>query len=931
MSSAQEETAPAASSASALTRFHALFVAVLLFFFVSGACGLLYQVVWTRKLVLLFGTTSYAVSTVLSIFFLGLGAGSLWGGRLADRTTNPLRLYGFFEIIIGLWALFFVFAVNYGDGVVVFLLKAFDFSRATGITLRALLALVLLLVPVSLMGATLPLLARFVAHSSERLGQRVGGLYAMNTLGAVAGCFFTGFFLIPASGYTQTTLLGMTANVVIGLLAILLSRGADAEFAVTKPDGGMPVSRGGSAFHRGNCGLVAAFAMSGFVMLAMEVLWTRLLAIVFLGTTYAYTTMLTTLLIGIALGSAVASFLADRVRNPDFLFGGVLVAAGASCLLTLGGIADLPEKVQLLHRNTGNDWGALVRGKFLYSFGILFLPTFFSGMTFPLVVRAVSLGGERLGRDVGVLYCANTFGGVLGAAAGGFLLLPLLGAHNAIVLLSALLGLAGLAVLRLPFPARSQGPLKRFKKMSENEESDYVAGIATRLALLAIPMALMALATWRLPEDVSQSLNAGYVPADHRVLHYREGVEGTVAVTEPAGETGGTNRVLWINRVQATTSIEKGVKMNRLQGVLPLLFDRDPQRVLFMCFGSGITCGTLALTEFERIDAVEISPDVLEAAPLFAADNLGVLDRPNVVFHVDDGRNYLLTTDNRYDLITFEPMPLALAGVSTFYTREYYDLCLSRLAPGGMVSQWVPLHSLNPEVVRSLVRTFTSAFPEYCAWFINADLFLIGSNEPLRIDIQRAERRLSTPKLRHALDAVGLRDTMEVLACFLMDKAGLDAYAEAGEIMSDDRPWAEFMAPKLVYERKVPEAIAELESHVTSPVGLLAPGADAEAVAALERRHRARVHDLEALKRYYSGMAIGPDVPGGFLESLRIDPKDYNAQYYLKQVMLTQGEQLIRWEEFDKAETGLAEALTFLPGDPELTALLERARRGEVQ
>ncbi len=212
--------------------FTLLFLLVLLFFFVSGACGLLYQVVWTRKLVLLFGTTSYAVSTVLSIFFLGLGLGSVLGGRLADRTSRPLWWYGVFECIIGLWALFFIVSVTYGEGIVVALLKQFEFSRGMGVALRGLLALALLLVPVSLMGATLPLLARFVTRAATVRGMPIGALYTLNTFGAVAGCFVTGFFLVAQFGYTATTLIGAVANVAVGVLAWAVSRQRDAGEAV---------------------------------------------------------------------------------------------------------------------------------------------------------------------------------------------------------------------------------------------------------------------------------------------------------------------------------------------------------------------------------------------------------------------------------------------------------------------------------------------------------------------------------------------------------------------------------------------------------------------------------------------------------------------------------------------------------------------------
>lgn len=966
------------------TNGQSLFFAVLLFFFVSGACGLLYQVVWTRKLVLLIGTTSHAVSAVLSIFFIGLALGSLWGGRAADQTERPLRLYGWFEIAIGLWALLFLLLASGGEGAVVAILRAVGNARWSAVLLRQLLALVLLFVPVFLMGATLPLLARFVNRASVVQGLRIGALYTLNTLGAVVGCFLTGFLLLPTLGYTRATFVGACANGAIGLLALVLSRRTELPAAPARkappedesvPEEGtdvyglvegsvarlfrvVPVAEHGDllvlatdrpddpahleglaellgrpvepvaatsdeidlmlARHyappppappyrsRLDIGLVlTAFLVSGFCGLALEVLWTRLLAIVFLGTTYAYTAMLTTMLCGIALGSAAASAIVDRFRGRMALLGGAFLMTGVGCLLMLGWLAGMPEKVAELQLESGGDWAQVIRGKFFLSFAALIVPTFFLGATFPLVVKIVSSGRDTLGRAVGRLYSVNTVGGVLGAISGTYFLLPLLGTHKGIVVLAMLMAFVGVALLlRCP-----------------------VAPAYWKVILIALGAAFWAAAWLRAPEDVNASLTAGYVPEDQHVIHYAEGVEGTVVVSEPVDETDGTNRVLWINRVQATTSIEKGVKMNRLQGVLPLLFDRSPRNVLFMCFGSGITAGTLALSDFDRIDAVEISPEVLAAAPLFTRDNLGVLEKPNIAVHVDDGRNYLLTTRQTFDVITFEPMPLALSGVSTFYTREYYELCLSRLAPGGMVSQWVPLHSLNPEVVRSLVHTFIGVFPEYSAWFVNADLFLVGSNTPLQIDYAAADERLSTPKLRAALGAVGLHDTAEVLACFLMDTAGLDAYAGKGTAMTDDRPWAEFAAPKLVYERKVPDALREIASHVAEGLTILdTTHLPQTTVDRLERRHQAHRNDLKGLRHYYAGMAIDESIADDFKASLTIDPDDANARYYLKQITVAQAEAQLRWQEFDKAAALLEDALKYIPGDPDLARLLTQAR-----
>ncbi|MCX5769981.1 MAG: fused MFS/spermidine synthase [Candidatus Hydrogenedentes bacterium] len=878
--------------------------AILAFFFVSGASGLLYQVVWTRKLVLLFGTTSFAVSTVLSIFFVGLGAGSLLGGRLADnpRGRSPLFFYGLFEVLIGAWALLFIFGIDGTEAAVVGLLRGVAASRGASIALRGLLSGGFLLAPVVLMGATLPLLAKFVtagsASSQNRRGRLIGALYSVNTFGAVAGCAVTGFFILPELGYTRTTLAGAAGNGAIGLLAMLMSlRRRAAATAEQSPQAelGQP---GGDVPDLAAFVVIGVFALSGFCALALEVLWTRLLAIIFLGTTYAFTTMLTTLLCGIALGSGFSAAVAVKRRHPVSVLGLIEIVFGLSCILMLPMFADLPRRLEEMRLNSGYDWAGMTRATFLLSFMVIFVPTFLSGMTFPVVVKTLAGRQVRLGRDVGLLYSANTFGGVVGAIAGGYLIIPLLGVHAGVITLGLILVAAGLVLVGV-CPTR---------------------GRWDKIAIGCTTAAMMGVALWRAPADVSLALNDAYIPKNHQVVYYREGVEGTIAVSEPK-EAPGRDRILWINAVQATAAIEKGVKMNRFEGVLPLLFDRDPTEVLFMCFGSGITAGTLGLYPFDRIDAVEIARDVYGAAPLFAADNFNVIANPRVNKIVDDGRNFLLTTANRYDVITFEPMPLALAGVSTFYTREYYKLCLGHLKPGGLVSQWIPLHSLNADVVRSLMATFIDVFPEYNAWFVNADLFMVGSNQPLQIDYARANKRLADPTISAALEQVGFIDLAEVFSSYFMGKKNIEEFAKGAPIMTDDRPWAEFIAPKLVYERTVDQSLAVLTPLLESQSTILRldslPEAEAAAfVNGVDRRYAARKNTLKGLALYYGG-GFGSAPEADFKAALDVDPNDQSARYYLKEITTARVTTYLGWDEQEKAIKALAEAIKYIPEDPD--------------
>jgi spermidine synthase len=870
------------------------FLAVLLFFLVSGGSGLLYQVVWTRRLVLLFGATSYAVSTVLAIFFLGLAIGSWLGGRLADRSQRTLIVYGVFEILIAGWAVLFLLTIGRAETFAVELLRDVAQWRPAAIGIRAILATAMLIVPVSLMGATLPLLARFVAASGSRAGWRVGVLYGWNTLGAVVGCAVTGYYLLPEFGYTGATWIGAAGNAAVGLLAIAMARNASQQPTPTAdvaPD---------DAHDRSRSFVIAAFTVSGFCALALEVFWTRLLAVVFVGTTYAFTTMLVAILCGIGAGSLAAAPIADRVRNPVLLLGLLQALIGAACFWTLSIFAGLPVNLAEWQTQWGWDWDGVMRATVFASFMTLFLPTFLFGAAFPLVVRSVSHRATGVGGSVGRAYSANTIGGVFGAIAAGYVLLPLAGTQNGILFASLLLVVSGLALI-----VKSPGPR-----------------IIGKLVAMTIAVVVSVGAYTAVPSDVSRAVNHAHIPAHHEVLMDHEGIEGTVVVSGPAADTGHYDRILWINAIQATQSIEKGVKMNRFQGVLPMLFDREPETALFMCFGSGVTAGTLAQTSLSRIDAVEIAPDVLKAAPFFSEVNYNVIENPKMNFIIDDGRNYLLTSQAEYDVITFEPMPLALAGVSTFYTEEYYRLCRERLAPRGLVSQWVPMHSLNPDIVQSLVATFAASFSEYCAWFVNADLFLIGSDEPLAISYSHAQAVLDDPVLGPALREVGIPDATELIASFVMGREAVRAFGGNAPPMSDDRPWAEFEAPKWVNERTVQDTIALLRERFESPISLLDTDDMAEDVAneartRIQRRFEARRHDLEGLQQFYGGSRLNrTDLP--FKAALDADPGDATARYYLRQIVLQRVPLFAAWQEFDEGLVYIEEMLPYLPEFPEL-------------
>jgi len=876
---------------------------VLSFFFISGACGLVYQVVWTRKLVLLFGTTAFAISTVLSVFFLGLGIGSLWGGRLADRLKQPLLAYAILEIAIGIWAAIFILGIDSGESAIAYVLRVFGTSRVAGILVRAALAMLFILLPVILMGATLPLLSKFLAKSDATRGFRISILYVMNTIGAVTGCLFAGVYGIEMLGYKMTTFVAAAGNIGVGILALLAMRWLPPQETASE------IQHNSEQLVASRMSLVTVvFAISGFCTLALEVLWTRLLTLVFMGTTYAYTVMLTAILAGIALGSLIAGVLADRTKSPALWFGLVECAAGIACFASLILIAQLPETMAALqHRFSFSFQGRMIV-QFLSAFTVLIFPTILFGMTFPFAVRAATQSHARLGADVGLLYGVNTFGGVVGAIVGGYLLLPVVGAHNGVLALGAILLIAG-------------GLLMVRGTTSTSARAFAVVGVSLAIAYV-VP---------KLPDDASHALNQKYISKDEQIIAYREGVEGTVVVSEPANNPGTSNRTLWINGVQATQSVQKGVWMNRFQGVLPFVFDRDPRNALLICFGSGITAGTLASSNLE-VTGVELSHDVLAFANLFETDNWNALANPRLKMLVDDGRNFLLTKSGQYDIITFEPMPIAVSGVATFYSREFYELCKSRLAPRGIVVQWMPLHGTDIHVIRTLLRTFHDIFPECSVWFVNSDLFVVGSSEPLQVSYANAERRMSEPRIAAGLREAGINDVTELLSRHFMTTRGVVAASQDGSVMRDDRPWIEFAVPRILHTNVVGASIEALLPHFEPlPTSGAFDGVPEDTAvhvkAGLEKRYRARLHTFAGIQKAY---AIGPlgNPEKDFEEALRIDPEDAMARAYFLELAPQRMAIMLRTEEFEEAEAYLTTLETLFPGSPQVLAMkaqLERA------
>lgn len=734
-------------------------VALLALFFLSGAAGLVYQVLWLRLLSLVFGVTVYAASAVLASFMSGLALGSWLAGRAGARLRNPVRAFAVIELLIGASALATPLALDAAEAVYVRVHELAPGSLALLTLARFLCSFLVLLVPTVLMGATLPLLSASPLVRGSRFGTRLGLLYAINTAGALTGALLTGYVLIGAIGMQRTFLLAAALNVVVGGLALRLAAGGGTAAREAAPRAAEPLAGTApaavAAAARDLRGLVlAVMAASGFASLALEIVWFRILVQFLPATTYAFTTMLATVLGGIALGSLLAAPLLRRERDWIWTLAVVQIATSVAVVVSLAALA---WTYAAGWRTAGLTQASVVA----------ILPAAVGmGLGFPIGVRVWTLqppvpdpGQGEVARRVGAIYSANVLGAIAGSIVAAFVLLPALGSRGALVAMAGLYLLSGLVL------AAARGPRGR------------------ALATAAAAALLFAAAAAAVPDPFAAALRRRHGPTE-QILWREEGLQTSVSVhRRPIN-----SRVLYLDGLhQANDSFEM-VRLHRLIGLLPMALHPEPRRVLVIGLGGGATPGAASLYDGAEVEVVELSASVLRAARFFSHVNYDVLARPNVTLRVDDGRNFLRLVRRRYDVITADIIQPIHAGAGNLYSREYFALVRNALEEGGLVLQWV---GHRPETQYTLImRTFLDVFPETTLW-VDGNL-MVGAAGPLRVPPDLIERKRGAAGTRAAFDAVGLDSTATLLSWYTAGPEELRRFVGDGPVLTDDRPLVEY-------------------------------------------------------------------------------------------------------------------------------------------
>ena len=767
-------------------------------FFLSGAAGLIYQVAWTKSLGLLFGYTAYSAATAVAVFMAGLALGSYVIGKRCEMQRDPIRVYAWLELGVGLTGALSIAGLALVRVAYVYAYLWMEGSKSLSLSFRVIGAAVVLGLPTFLMGGTFPVLMRGIVQRTEELPRFAGRMYAINTFGAVVGTVAAGFFLLPAIGLRLSVLTASLLNFSVAALAYrsgFAREDSEVPVDARKKSAGPTVPQTSRVkLHW----LLVAFALVGFLGIAYEIAWTRMLATFIGSSTYSFTLMLMTFLLGIVIGSAIFERYFSRLRQitaSAFAWTQSAIALSAVCFLFF--FRELPTLIPAILRATNNSFAGMLVAQFVTCLLAMLPVAILFGAAFPLVLSLVAANGDvqNTGASVGRAYAANTTGAIAGALLSGFVLLPAIGSFRLIVLAAIGNALLGLAVW-----------------LSEKRRT--WAGIAVNAATVSV-LVYVAWSNAFYSRTIAgfgallygnfheQRLTVREIADAEDVVFFEDGVNASISVTRSEDYVAlKTNGKVDASNLDSSTQL--------LLGDLGAVFHPHPRRVLIIGLGGGMTAAAVArFPDVERIDCVEIEPAVLHAQPFLTRLSRGVLSDPRFHLIFDDARNFLQTSEEPYDLIISEPSNPWIAGISSLYTTEFYAVLRQRLAPGGAFVQWIQAYGLTPEDFRMIVASASPRFGELSLWRSGGrDYLLLARTDKGEFTFERARKLWGEPELYRDFQALHLTAPEAWPVYFRLNDGELRVMAAAAQLNTDDRTRLEYNAPKRLLAESLTDELA---------------------------------------------------------------------------------------------------------------------------
>jgi spermidine synthase len=770
MTLAEEASRPAAGLEAAQRWLPAL----LLLFVGSGCAALIYEVVWFQLLQLSIGSSAVSLGVLLGIFMGGMCLGSLVTPRFLDASRHPLRVYAMLELGIGICGLLVMWLVPVLGG-------AYTAWAGTGpisLVLRAGVAGICLIPPTLLMGATLPAIARWV-ETTPRGVSWLGYFYGGNLAGAVIGSLLAGYYLLRVYDMPTTTYTAVAINVVVASLALLIAQWTPHRATEAARDAApAPVLA-----LSGEAKLVyVTIALSGLTALGAEVVWTRLLSLLFGATAYTFSMILAVFLTGLGIGSSLGSALARGAANPRLALGwcqvGICAALAWAAYATGSSLPFWP-----INPSISTSLSFTFQLDLMRAIWVMLPGAILWGASFPLALAAVATRGQDPARLVGGVYAANTVGAIVGALVTS---LGLVGTVGSQITQQALIGVAALSgLLMLGGSSPQQSSVLALARVV------VIAAVAGLLARVVPPLPGILVAYGRY---------AATWVGQNEIVYVGEGVTASVAVSRtPSGALNYHNA----GKVQASSE-PQDMRLQRMLGHITTLVPKNPNKVLVIGCGAGVTAGAVSVDPLVKDQTIaEIEPLVPQVVSThFAEHNFDVVRNPKVKVHLDDARHYLLTTDEKFDAITSDPLDPWVKGAATLYTREFFNVVKSHLNPGGVVTLFVQLYESTEEAAKSEIATFLEAFPNG-AVFANTingqgyDLVLFGQLEDGKIDVDAVQARLADPAnapIANSLREIGINSAVELFGTYAGQRSDMTGWLKDGIINTDRNLKLQYLA-----------------------------------------------------------------------------------------------------------------------------------------
>lgn len=784
---------------------------IYLCFTFSGATALVYEVLWARMLGLVFGATTLAVSTVLAAFMGGLALGSALAGKISSRIERPFRTYGIIEFAIAAYAIIVPFLFGWVDNLYSLVWQQLHPGFFVFSIWRFVLSCLMLLLPTTLMGLTLPVLAAALLRAPAYHSNSITRLYAFNLVGAIFGTLAAGFILLPNLGVRSTIYIAALVNLTIGLVAVFAdrssawtknfqahARASDAEKSGEQRKGpNEPVvtiieSKGFWMF----CAVV-----SGFVTISTQIAWTRLLAMIIGSSTYAFSIVVALFLIGLCGGAYVVA-RKDYSSNLRTVIFKLEIMTAISLLLSTALVGYLPGwLVQFGLRFQVNSWGGLLGLQIAASALLILLPAFLMGTVMPLVL--IWAGSQRPAvsiRLIGRSYAANTIGAIAGAFLAGFVLVPKATTRFTLLFAASLcIVVAGLAFQ----PRETSRDPALSRALAIGISFALVLVVALVLPAQNIPrMNLDALSTGAYDSlvrvlaktrSLGDDINIDDKLAEHKLLMYEEGTTSTVTVRRD-----------WSSISMAINGRTNGSDVGDMPtqimlGQLPILLAPDIRNGLLVGFATGVSAGSMLQSPIGSLECVELEPATVKASRFFEHVNNRPLNDPRLNLIIDDARTYLRVTAARYDMIVSEPSHPWVPGTANLFTREFFELGRDRLSERGIFAQWLQIYQLSTDSLRSVLATYSNVFPHVMMFRVGGavkgkDLILMGSLQPLTLD--RIAERMRDSRISAELKRLELEDEVGVRSWFVCDESTLGPAVAGAIINTDDNMHIETTVPR---------------------------------------------------------------------------------------------------------------------------------------